>query len=104
MQPTVARGPKSGLRAKTGKIWLTIPMDGRIAMYPSGWPKNQNRCCHRSGEPPECGCSLSLRTRPAGMKKLVPAVRSRISKMQAGSKTANASNEITEVTNQAQEE
>ena len=21
-------------------------------MYTSGWPKNQNRCCHRIGEPP----------------------------------------------------
>ena len=23
-------------------------------MYTSGWPKNQNRCCHSSGEPPLC--------------------------------------------------
>src|SRR5271165_2201829 len=104
MQPMVARGPSRGLRAKTGRMWATIPMEGRIAMYTSGWPKNQNRCCHNRGEPPECGCNLSLSTKPAGMKKLVPAVRSRISKMQAGSKTANASNDITEVTNQAQEE
>ena len=24
-------------------------------MYTSGWPKNQNRCCHRIGEPPSVG-------------------------------------------------
>src|SRR5271155_5613077 len=79
-------------------------MEGRIAMYTSGWPKNQNRCCHKSGEPPECGCSLSLRTRPAGIKKLVPAVRSRIRRIQAGNNTAKASNAITDVTNQAHEQ
>src|SRR5271163_4263175 len=79
-------------------------MDGRMAMYTSGWPKNQKRCCHSRTEPPECGCSLSLSTKPAGMKKLVPAVRSRISRMQAGSKTANANNAITEVMNQAHEQ
>src|SRR2546430_4134726 len=51
----------------------TIPNPGRIAMYTSGCPKNQNRCCHNSGEPPACGCKRSLITSPAGMKKLVPA-------------------------------
>src|SRR5277367_3933002 len=38
------------------------------------------------------------------MKKLVPAVRSRIRRMQAGNKTANASKAITEVTNHAHEQ
>src|SRR5580692_8870675 len=104
MLPITARGPSNGLRAKAGRMVATMPMEGRIAMYTSGWPKNQKRCCQSSGEPPEWGWSLSLKTKFAGMKKLVPAVRSRISRMQAGSKTAKASSAITEVTNQAQEQ
>src|SRR3954466_1381714 len=28
------------------------PGAGRKKMYTSGWPKNQNRCCHRSASPP----------------------------------------------------
>ncbi len=28
------------------------PKYGNTMMYTSGWPKNQNRCCHRIGEPP----------------------------------------------------
>jgi hypothetical protein len=29
-----------------------MPAAGRKMMYTSGWPKNQNRCCHSSGSPP----------------------------------------------------
>src|SRR5579864_9292660 len=43
-------------------------------------------------------------TRPAGMKKLVPATRSRISSRQAGNKTAKASRLMHEVMNHAQVE
>jgi len=25
--------------------------NGRAMMYTSGWPKNQNRCCHRMAPP-----------------------------------------------------
>ncbi len=28
-----------------------IPKPGRIMMYTSGWPKNQNRFSHSTGEP-----------------------------------------------------
>src|SRR5580704_1786949 len=97
----MTRALKSGLRMLLIKICETMPMDGRIAMYTSGCPKNQNKCCHRSGEPPECGCNRSLTTSPEGMKKLVPAVRSRMSRMHAGSNTANASNAMQEVMNHA---
>src|SRR5580700_2070255 len=92
----------NGLRMLLTKMCDTMPIDGRIAMYTSGWPKNQNRCCHNSGEPPECGCTRSLMTKPAGMKKLVPACRSRISRMQAGRRTAKASKLMHEVMNHAQ--
>ena len=27
-------------------------------MYTSGWPKNQNRCCHSSGDPPATGSKM----------------------------------------------
>ena len=49
---TIALYPKIGLRAKVESRCEVTPIPGRIAMYTSGWPKNQNRCCHRSGEPP----------------------------------------------------
>src|ERR1700689_4083670 len=102
MLPMSAFGPRSGLRVNTGRIVAMMPIDGRMAMYTSGCPKNQERCCQSSGDPPECGCNLSLRTRPAGMKKLVPATRSRINNTQAGKRTANANTAMTEVTNHAQ--
>src|SRR5216684_5136353 len=91
-----------GLRENTDTSCEHNPIAGRIAMYTSGWPKNQNRCCHKSGEPPECGWRRSLATRPEGMKKLVPAWRSRIKRMQAGNNTAKASRAMQEVMNHAQ--
>ncbi len=42
-------------------IELTAPKAGRIMMYTSGWPKNQNTCWNSTGSPP-----------PAALKKLVP--------------------------------
>ena len=33
----------------------TTPKNGSATMYTSGCPKNQNRCCHRIGEPPAVG-------------------------------------------------
>src|ERR1700674_674172 len=91
-----------GLRMLVIRTWETIPIAGTIAMYTSGCPKNQNKCCQRSGEPPECGCNRSLATIPEGTKKLVPAVRSRIRSMHAGRSTANASKAIEDVINHAQ--
>ena len=44
-------------------------MPGRMAMYTSGWPKNQNRCCQRSGEPPLWLRIWSLIIRPAGQEE-----------------------------------
>src|SRR5258708_37467316 len=70
-----------GLRAKVERMCDVTPMPGRIAIYTSGCPKNQNRCCHRSGDPPSCGMSLSLTTRPPGMKKLLPPTRSSSSRI-----------------------
>ena len=58
--------PNSGLRENTGTTSLRIPNAGRIRMYTSGWPKNQNRCCQMMGSPP-----------PVGSKKLVPNWRSK---------------------------
>ena len=43
----------------------TMPKAGRIMMYTSGWPKNQNRCWNMTGSPP-----------PAALKKWVPKCRS----------------------------
>ena len=65
-------------------------------------PEEPEQVLPESGDPPACGCSRSLTTSPAGMKKLVPATRSRISRTQAGSSTENAISPMTEVMNQAQ--
>ena len=42
-----------------------IPKPGKINMYTSGWPKNQNKCWYKTGSPP-----------PAGSKKVVLKLRS----------------------------
>jgi len=46
-------------------MWETIPNPGRIKIYTSGCPKNQNKCWYRIGSPP-----------PAGSKKEVFRLRS----------------------------
>jgi hypothetical protein len=46
-------------------IWEIIPNPGRIRIYTSGWPKNQNKCWYKIGSPP-----------PAGSKKVVFRFRS----------------------------
>jgi hypothetical protein len=51
---------------KAGMISVAIPNAGTMRMYTSGWPKNQNRCCQSSVEPPR-----------SASKKCVPTVRSR---------------------------
>ena len=43
--------PNIGLRLKTGTTSETIPKNGNARTYTSGWPKNQNRCCHNSAPP-----------------------------------------------------
>jgi len=49
-------------------------------MYTSGWPKNQNKCCHSSGSPP-----------PRGSKNAVPKLRSHSSMVRAPASTGMAS-------------
>ncbi|GHJ61420.1 hypothetical protein NOK12_39380 [Nocardioides sp. OK12] len=36
-------------------IWEIIPNPGRIKIYTSGWPKNQNKCWYKIGSPPPVG-------------------------------------------------
>src|SRR5580704_6209266 len=90
-----------GFRMLVIRIWETMPMPGTIAMYTSGCPKNQNRCCHSRVDPPECGCSWSLITRFEATKKLVPATWSKMTRMHAGINTANAVSPMQEVMNHA---
>lgn len=54
------------------------PNPGRIRIYTSGCPKNQNRCWYRTGSPP-----------PAGSKKDVFKLRSVRSIVMAPAKTGN---------------
>src|SRR5260370_37197299 len=74
MAYTMALYPKIGLRENTDSNCEHKPIAGKIAMYTSGWPKNQNRRCHRSGEPPLCPVSWPV-TVTKGTKKLVPRFR-----------------------------
>ena len=59
-------------------MWLTMPKPGKIRMYTSGWPKNQNRCWYSSGSPP-----------PAGSKNVVPKLRSVSSMVSAPARTGS---------------
>ena len=71
--------------------WLMIPKPGRIMIYTSGCPKNQNKCWNRTGSPP-----------PSGLKKEVPKLRSVNSIVIAPPKTGKESNNKNEVINIAQ--
>lgn len=42
-----------------------MPKPGKIRIYTSGWPKNQNKCWYKMGSPP-----------PAGSKNVVLRFRS----------------------------
>src|SRR5229473_1272082 len=75
MAYTMALYPKMGLRENTESNCEHRPIAGKIAMYTSGWPKNQNKCCHSSGDPPLCPVSCPF-TVTSGTKKLVPKLRS----------------------------
>lgn len=61
----------------------TIPNPGRIRMYTSGWPKNQNRCWNSTGSPP-----------PQGSKKEVFRFRSVKSMVIAAANTGRAKSSI----------
>src|SRR5258706_1527507 len=101
MAYTMALYPNIGLRENTETNCEHKPIAGRIAMYTSGWPKNQNRCCHKSGEPPLCAASCPFTT-TSGTKKLVPALRSNSSKMPAEKSTPKANSPRIAVINHAQ--
>jgi len=64
-----------------------IPNPGRIRMYTSGCPKNQNRCWYRIGSPP-----------PEGSKKEVLKFRSVRSIVMAPARTGRDSNSRIAVT------
>ena len=68
-----------------------MPKPGKIMMYTSGWPKNQNRCCHSTGSPPPCGS-----------KNEVPKLRSQISMVIAPASTGRDSTSRNAVTSIAQ--
>ena len=68
-------------------IWLTMPKPGRIRMYTSGWPKNQNRCWNSTGSPP-----------PSAEKKVVPKLRSVSSMVIAPASTGSDSSSRNTVT------
>src|SRR6202171_4959353 len=99
---TMALYPNIGLRENTDTSCEHKPIAGKMAMYTSGWPKNQNRCCHKRGEPPLCAESWPW-TVTNGTKNLVPTLRSSSSRIPAEKSTPNASSPRIAVINQAQQ-
>src|SRR6266704_515075 len=92
--------PQSGLRELFARISATIPNAGKISTYTSGCPRNQNKCCHKSGLPPPLiDTGAPFTTSPAGRKKLVCATRSINCMMIAASSGGNASSSRNAVTN-----
>ena len=84
-------------------ISATMPMPGRIKTYTSGCPRNQKRCCQRSGLPPPLTeTAAPFKIRPLGRKKLVPATRSISCITIADSSGGKASKSKNAVTNCAQ--
>lgn len=67
-------------------MWEIMPKPGKIRIYTSGWPKNQNRCWYRTGSPP-----------PAGSKKVVFKFRSVSSIVMPAARTGRASSSSTAV-------
>jgi len=65
-----------------------IPKPGKIKIYTSGCPKNQNKCWYKIGSPP-----------PAGSKKVVLKLRSVKSIVIAPANTGTANNSKIAVTN-----
>src|SRR5690606_2057017 len=52
---TIAWYPKIGLREFVEIISEVRPNAGITTIYTSGWPKNQNKCWNKIGEPPSFG-------------------------------------------------
>ena len=51
-----------------------IPNPGRIKMYTSGWPKNQNKCWYKIGSPPPVGSkNVVLKFRSVSNIVIAPA-------------------------------
>ena len=55
-----------GGRENTGITSVTTPKYGSTRMYTSGWPKNQNRCCHSIGAPPASASKMWAPEMPVG--------------------------------------
>lgn len=67
-------------------MWEIAPNPGKIKIYTSGCPKNQNKCWYRIGSPP-----------PAGSKKAVFRLRSVRSMVIAPARTGRESSKSTAV-------
>jgi hypothetical protein len=67
-------------------VWEIIPNPGRMRMYTSGCPKNQNKCWYKIGSPP-----------PVGSKKDVLKFRSVSSMVMAPASTGKDSSKRTAV-------
>ena len=88
---TIPKYPKIGFLDALTTMWLIIPKPGKIRIYTSGWPKNQNRCWYSTGSPP-----------PIGSKKVVLKFRSVSSIVIAAARTGSDNKSKTAVIKTAQ--
>jgi len=69
------------------------PNPGRIRMYTSGWPKNQNRCWYKIGSPPPTGSKNAVfRFRSVSSIVIAPARTGRESNRRIAVKTTAQTN------------
>lgn len=89
---TIPKYPKVCFRENTVTTCDTIPNPGKIKIYTSGCPKNQNKCWYNTGSPP-----------PAGSKNEVLKFRSVNNIVIAPAKTGKDNNNKTAVILTAQQ-
>ena len=66
--------PNNGFLENVGSTSETIPIAGKIKIYTSGWPKTQNKCCHKRGSPPAPGaknCVPNILSKASSIKAIV---------------------------------
>lgn len=73
--------------------WEIAPNPGRIRIYTSGCPKNQNKCWNRTGSPPPLGSkNVVLRLRSVNNIVMAPARTGRESRRRIAVKNTDHTN------------
>lgn len=77
-------------------MWEIIPNPGKIKMYTSGCPKNQNKCWYKIGSPPPAGSKKEVfRFRSVRSIVIAPAKTGRDNKSKIAVKNTDHTNKGT---------